>query len=331
MKKYLKFILPSSVLFLIGIFIIRITLFRDNIIHIPFEKYSSIVQVEDDQIIKTLWDDIIRSSILEEEKMELVKELLISKYPNSNTALKARMWISWIDIERSLVNPEPLYVLNQARYMKYKECLKYHPNSVSLLFELAANGYDIYPHESAVFADKAIAMDSLNADLYLVSSKAYQMLGKYSTALERLERCRGILIDRILSELSKDSPYKNEEGQQNQTTITGDRIKQSDVEFAKSYLIGMGYKIDNIVNSDVDGIGPNHQKSENSHNETLSQVEVPDPDDPTDLVLTPIEDLKNLQRVNYFIKRIREKNPVWYPNRKKSPVKELKSLLKTDR
>lgn len=325
MKKYLKFLIPFFILAIIMVFSITVFLKRNKAVEIPFKLYEGIAQVEDNKNARKLSKDILNSSIYKEEKLDLFKELLFTKYPNSNAALDARIWIAQIDIDRVQFMDYPLHAYRQAWFIKYKEMLPHHENSIKLLFNLASNGYDTFPEESANYADKAIALDPKNSDLYLVSSKAYQMMGDYTTALHRLEKCRDILLDRLLSELKKDIPYEYEQTKSKLREVEADHfVDHRDIDFARSYLTGMGYDLGKISN--------NHKEADTSDKISVeSEVQEPDPDDPPDLTYTNIKDLEDLQRVIYFITRIKEKNPIWYPDRKLSIPQDLKSILKADR
>ncbi len=222
MKRYLKvIILASSILFIVVItsliFLVTqdsdvIDISKDNdVVDIPFEKYKNLEQVQDNPDAQKLKVDILKSDVYPHETARLFNSLLFREYPNSNAALEGRLWVADLHITntnlRHFSRMSPRYdhssIYRQAWFILCEPMLEFHSNSVDLLLKLASNGYDTFPQECAEYADKGIALDPSNTDLYIVSSKAYQIMGNYQTALHRLKECKKLLVDKLINELSK--------------------------------------------------------------------------------------------------------------------------------
>ncbi len=314
MKKYLNWIILISAMVMVSIFALLLG-YKIGIENSD-QKVANYENINNPKAVE-VYDQIRASAVSDEDKIDLFKELLISKYPNDNKTLEIRMWMARKEVEHESVKGVREDIYKQLMFNKCKKFLKYHKNSAKLLSDMAYFGYQAYPEEVVIIADRGIQIDSSITDLYINSSIAHQLLGKYRTALKRLKTVRKILIDRLLTELKKEYPYKS---------LEGVRLSPDHVNSAKSYLRRLGYDPGKDVNYSL----VNHKPKEILDRPLdrpikpafieLGKVGTPIyAKAPYFLVYgthTTIKDLQNLDKVIHFINRINDGDPVWTPNKR---------------
>ncbi len=190
---------------------------------------------------------------------------------------------------------------DQTLFKAYQKLLTRYPNSARLLLTLARHGHQIYPEESLVYATHVIKIEPSTVESYILSSQCFQILGDYTNALSTLKQGREVAISRLLYELKKPRPYY-EPGWH--------KFSTQEINHAKAYLRKIGYDPGEDVNYKI----PEGQVGMNNGMCVMFAAY-----NLSDGTLTSIWDLRDLDRINAYIKTIENNNPYWGPSDRVEP------------
>ena len=182
-------------------------------------------------------------------------------------------------------------------FKKYKTLLDRHPNSIHLLLELCFYGSHAYTEECLTYAEKAITLDPTIAKSYIQASICYQRLGKYRKALSTLKKGEKVLAFKMVHDLRKDRPYYEPRYHPH---------SPKEINFAKAFLRKLGYDPGEDVTYEVP---PEQLGMKDGECIMLAAYPLN-----TSAEFTSIHDLHELDTITYYIKRIKEKYPLYSPD-----------------
>ncbi len=189
----------------------------------------------------------------------------------------------------------------QILFRELQKLLDRYPNSARLLSTLAEYGYQLYPKQSLAYANKAIEIEPSLVESYILSSKCYGVLGDHDNGLSTLKQGRKVAISRLMYELKKPRPYY-EPGYH--------KFSTEEINKAKAYLRKMGYDPGKDVNYKI----PEGQVGINN-----GMCVMYPPYHLSDGTITGIWDLGQLDRINEYIKAIKNNTPYWDPSDRVMP------------
>lgn len=238
---------------------------------------------------------------------QLLQTEVINKYPNTESALSARLEISEFNYKNKYRLDTPMVIWEQGLYRVQKHFLEYHPNSTTLLLQLAKLSSKAYPKNAIKYSKRVISIDPTDGMGYYLCGIGYQLLGEYDKALSVLSDGEKMLLDKMSTELRKSKPYWIK-------SRNRPRYYSKDINHAKSYLRNLGYDVGKDVDYDLDAI---LKKSTNNQGKVYvgplsASYELKDGS------RTTLYDLWNLDYIRYHIKRINSKKPAFTPYRRVS-------------
>ncbi len=198
----------------------------------------------------------------------------------------------------------PVSKRGQRHFKEFQKLLDRYPNSTRLLTTLAEYGYQLYPKQSLAYANKAIEIEPSLVKSYILSSRCYQILGDYDNALSILKQGQKVAISRLMLELKKPRPYY-EPGYHKHSL--------EEINYAKAYLRKMGYD---------PGKDVNYKIPEGMVGIDNGMCIMLEPYHLSDGTMTDMQDLGELDRINAYIKAIRNNDPYLDPSDRIMPNSE---------
>ncbi len=236
-------------------------------------------------------------NLSEDERLSLLNKNVISKYPNSDVSVGIKLEMYKRDYDSSKVYGLTMDQYNQMLYRRQKELIKHHPNSAKLLLHLSELGFRSYPEEVILYCKKVIMMHPNKVDAYLIAANAYQVMGNFDLSLSVLEDGKQQVLNRLTRELNRQYPYAPAKNLP--------AYYAHDINNAKAYLRGLGYKVGSDVDYDLDDI---IQKTRSLIIGSRAAYML------SSGTMTPIADMYYLDRIMTGIDAIKSNNPIWTPN-----------------